>query len=596
MKKIVENLAIKTKIILVAAFLLIVTAIVAGISISNQINTSKANLKKMETEIRKGYDDNMRNQVELVISMLNKIEAKRIVGEYTKTEAKDLAMEMVRDMRYGDNGYFWIDTYDGKNIVLLGSVTEGSNNYNAKDMKGFHYMKALIKAGQKKNGGFVNYCYPKPGEKKAMRKRGYALAFDSYNWIIGTGNYTNYIDKEIHALRAREDAKLAANIFFFVVIFMIACIFAVFVSAYLAHKLNEDFALIRKYFKTLSKGDFTAQLPASYTKRKDDFGILARDLEMMKNSVAQLVGSAKSEADHIIDIVNSVNENVQDLNNNIEDVAATTQELAAGMEETSASAQEMSATSQEIETASRTIAQKSQEAALQVVEISKRAKDTKENVQLSQDKAYTIGKEIEQKLQKALEQVQVVAQIDELSNSIMGITAQTNLLALNAAIEAARAGESGKGFSVVADEIRRLADQSKAEVEKIQEITGGVTEAVSNLSDSAASLLQYVSTDVTESFQKFMDVADAYHNDAVYVDGIVGDFSATSEELLASIQNIMAAVDGVAKAASEGAAGTGDIAGKVSDITNKSAEVANQVEASRNSSEILKKEISNFTI
>jgi methyl-accepting chemotaxis protein len=266
------------------------------------------------------------------------------------------------------------------------------------------------------------------------------------------------------------------------------------------------------------------------------------------------------------------------------------------MQETAASAEEMSATSQEIETASRTIAQKSQEAALQVIEISKRAKDTKEEVQLSQDKADAIGKEIEEKLQKALVQAKVVAQINVLTESIMSITNQTNLLALNAAIEAARAGENGKGFAVVADEIRNLADQSKTGVEKIQGITGEVMEAVTNLSDSAEALLQFVSTDISTSFKKFMGVADDYRNDAVYVDDLISDFSATSEELLASIENIIASVDTVAKAATEGAAGTGDIAEKVSNITNKSAEVAKQVEASKDSSVRLKKEISNFTV
>lgn len=287
---------------------------------------------------------------------------------------------------------------------------------------------------------------------------------------------------------------------------------------------------------------------------------------------------------------------MKQLNTDIEDVSATTEELAASMEETAASAQEMSATSMEIESASRTIAEKSQEGALQVVEISKRAENTKIDVRLSQEKANNIRIEIESKLHKALEQSKVVSQIGELSESIMRITAQTNLLALNAAIEAARAGEAGRGFSVVAEEIRHLSEQSKNTVVQIQGVTGEVTEAVLNLSESASALLDFVSTDIAASFQKFLEVADAYNEDAAYIDNLMTDFSATSEELSTSIQNVIIAVNEVAQAASEGAIGTGEIAEKVANITAKSSEVTKQIGISRDSSEKLQQDISDFTI
>jgi methyl-accepting chemotaxis protein len=316
----------------------------------------------------------------------------------------------------------------------------------------------------------------------------------------------------------------------------------------------------------------------------------------MKESVAKLVGSAKIEADKIIAVVANVNGNMKELNNNIEDVAATTEELAASMEETAASAEAMTTTSNEIETASRSIAMKSQEAALQVIEISKRAKNTKKDVQLSKEQANAIGLEIEGKLKLALEQSKVVAQIGVLTESIMSITEQTNLLALNASIEAARAGESGKGFAVVANEIRHLADQSKTAVGKIGEVTTEVTQAVSNLSESSSALLHYVSTDINNSLQRMLEVADSYKEDASYMDELITEFSATSEELLASIENMMGAVNEVAQAATEGAIGTGDIAEKIASITDKSAGVTEQVEISRDSSMQLQEEIASFTV
>jgi methyl-accepting chemotaxis protein len=591
-----KHLKVRTKIIILAAFMLLVTVWMSVLSLTNQIKYSEESIADLDHSIRTSYDLNIKNQVENAVSLINNIYNKQVAGEYTEEEAKKLAADLVRELRYGDNGYFWIDTYKGDNIVLLGNDTEGTNRYESKDVNDFYLIKAIIENGRKEGGGFTDYWFPKAGETEASPKRGYSLAFEPYQWVVGTGNYTDYIDLEIGTLKEAESAALQKDVTIFVISFTCALLISAFVTFYLSRMLNRDFKTFGNYLNTLSTGDFTITLPEGYETRKDDFGNLARDLEGMKDSVAKLVGSTKLEADNIIDIVGNINENVRDLNTNIEDVAATTEELAASMEETAASAQEMTITSTEIETASRSIAEKSQEAALQIVEISKRALDTKEDVEATQKKSQEMQSEIESKLQQALEKAKIVSEINMLSDSIMKITAQTNLLALNASIEAARAGESGKGFAVVADEIRQLAEQSKKAVGKIQAVTGEVTLAVENLSGSAGSLLEFVSKDITESFNRLAGVAGAYMEDAMYIDGIITDFSATSEELLASIQNIMSSVNEVAHAATEGAIGTGDIAEKIANITDKSSEVAKQVEASGNSSERLKSEIANFTI
>lgn len=596
MKDFFSNLKVRTKVILLTAALLIAAIIMALVSINNQVKSSEEKLKEAEDVIRANYDNNIKNQVENVITLLDGIEAKRAAGEYTLEEAQKLAADIVRGLKYGENGYFWIDTYEGVNVVLLGKDTEGTNRYESKDVNGFYLIKALIEAGRKEGGGYVDYYFPKAGETVPLPKRGYTLAFEPYQWIVGTGNYTDYIDAELQAMEKEEQQKLTAGIISFSIIVVAAIAIAVAAAFYLSRMLSRDFSTISKYFDTLAKGDFTVKLPESYVKRKDDFGVLANDLEAMKESVGRLVGSAKVEADKIISVVTNVNENVQELNGNIEDVAATTQELAASMEETAASAQTMATTAQEIETAAKSIAEKSQEASLQVIGITKRAKETKENVTASQANASAIRKDIEKKLQKALEQAKIINQITMLSDSIMKITAQTNLLALNASIEASRAGEAGRGFAVVAEEIRQLANQSKNAVGKIQGVTAEVTEAVTNLSDSASALLRFVSSDVTNSFEEFLQVADAYKEDAIYVDGLITDFSATAEELLASIENILGSVNEVAHAATEGAVGTGDIAEKIANITDKSSEVTKQVEITRESSGRLQKEISFFVI
>ena len=204
--------------------------------------------------------------------------------------------------------------------------------------------------------------------------------------------------------------------------------------------------------------------------------------------------------------------------------------------------------------------------------------------------------EIRESLEKALEDAKVVDQIGVLAESILNITGQTNLLALNASIEAARAGEAGKGFAVVADEIRMLAEQSKEAVANIQAVTDNVNQAVGNLATDSNRLLDFVDTDIVDSFNKFEEMADAYNDDASRVNDLVADFSATSEELVASIDGIMEAIGGISSASNDGAAGTTNIAQRTVSIANGSSEVLDRAKDAATSAEELKKNVDLFKI
>lgn len=591
-----SNLKVKTKVLFLSAFLLSVAVLIGVISIINQEKVLQVNVKTLESSIRQDYDNNIKNQVENAISLLKGIYDKSNAGEFTLEEAKKIGADLLRGLSYGDGGYFWADTYDGDNVVLLGKDTEGTNRMKNIDENGYPYMENIIANGRKEGGGFTEYWFPKAGETEALPKRSYSVAFEPFGWVVGTGNYIDYIDNMVNAMAQKEKDAINASIATFITIFIIGFVLSVLFTAYMTRNLNQAFLTIRKYLNTLATGNFKVEIQESYKKRKDDFGELVKDLESMKHSVAGLVDSTKTEADQIIQVVEKVNTNMKELNSNIEDVSATTEELAASMEETAASAQEMNSSSLEIEAATRSIAEKAQEGAVQVIKITKRAKDNRIDIRKSQELVKNVRTEIQGKLKEALEQSKVVTEINVLSEAIMGITAQTNLLALNAAIEAARAGEAGRGFSVVAEEIRNLAEQSKNMVERIQAITGEVTEAVDNLSGNSNALLEFVSKDISDSFAKFMEVADAYNEDALYVDNLITDFSATSEELLASIGNVIHAINEVSLAASEGAVGTGEIAEKVASITTQSGDITNHVSLTRESSIKLQEEIAGFTI
>lgn len=351
-----------------------------------------------------------------------------------------------------------------------------------------------------------------------------------------------------------------------------------------------------KYLEVIASGDFSQEIDPKFLDRKDEIGSITNAINDMKNSIKQLVNSIKNESSAIEEEVHAVLDNVIILNTSLEEISATTEEVAAGTEETSAASEEMSATTQEIEKAVQLIAGKSQQGAVSSKEITQRATDTKKNVNAAQQKATDIFIETQEKLEKAITESKVVGQINLLTEAIMQITEQTNLLALNAAIEAARAGEAGRGFSVVSEEIRKLAEQSKGAVMQIQEVTTKVTSAVDNLSRSSNGLLSFVSVDVINDYRVMLDVAEQYSQDANFVDGLVSEFSVTAEQLLASIQNMADAINGVAQAANGGAIGTTDIADRATDVSLKSNEVKEQILRAKESANILQEEIKRFII
>jgi methyl-accepting chemotaxis protein len=273
-----------------------------------------------------------------------------------------------------------------------------------------------------------------------------------------------------------------------------------------------------------------------------------------------------------------VSEFIKELNQHIDEIASTTEELSATMQEASAISTDIAGASLEIAGTIQDFADKAQDGNSATEDIKLSAEEIMNNVTRARKKATDIFEVNREKLKKAIEDSKVVDQISILSKSITQIISQTNLLALNASIEAARAGEAGRGFSVVADEIRNLAQKSKSNISEIQQITEQVKDAVKNLMESSSQLLEFMSVDVNNDYIYMQQFAEKYSMDASMTNNLFTDFSASSQSLLGAISELLTKLDNIVQASSQGAEGISDIAIQYNEISLSSKNVTNQID------------------
>ncbi len=344
----------------------------------------------------------------------------------------------------------------------------------------------------------------------------------------------------------------------------------------------------------MADGDFTQRLDEKDLRRTDETGTLVRAVDRMQTASYGMLSIVSREAAELKNATQIAQDKFVVMENGLREVSATTELMSAGMQQTAASAEEIDASTQEFERALGSIAKRAEEGAEEAGEVSARAMEIQENLAQAMEKTTKVYTEVKQGLDSALEESHSVNMIRTLADSILQIAQQTNLLALNASIEAARAGEAGKGFAVVADEIRKLADASKRSVEQIHGVTEKVVSSVDNLQRHSGRLLDLMTTEIAADYQMMQSNADSYLQDALNIENMVADFSATSEQLNASVQNLSKAISEIAAANGEAAEGTQTIFSQASDVLEASEEVVVQARRTGESSQRLDGIVNHF--
>lgn len=521
------------------------------------------------------------SQTKKPVVTLSQVIKKSNEGEYAVV-GLDIGLAQLAELfsqeKIGETGYPFVLNKDGRFLIhpkysFNEDVTKADTILNVSE-------GSLKKIGNKllsENSGIIKGNFN--GETKVYYSK---LMKGTSFYLVSTLTEKDFI---------KDLKKLMINIVFILVCSII--FFIAFIFIFIGH-ITSIINNIVEGMKQMATGNLTYKMKK--INRKDELGTLAKSMDTMQYSVKDIIQAIIIETDNINEALAVSGKNISELTANLEDASSTIEQLAAGMDETAASTQEISATSVEIENAIETIAGKAQEGAMSAVEISKKALSLKDSSIARQNDANDTRINIKKAMDDALEKSKEVEKIKVLSDAILQISSKTNLLALNASIEAARAGEAGRGFSVVAEEIRNLAENSKSTVNEIQSTVSIVFEAVNNLADTSKQILAYIETKVVEGYKESVQVGENYEKDAEYVNGLVTDLSATSEEILSSIKTISEAIEEISKSSNEGAVGTSDVADRVSTIKDRANEIKAGTERVNLSTEQLKNQVSKFKV
>lgn len=423
---------------------------------------------------------------------------------------------------------------------------------------------------------------------------------DSYREKINEVNVVmhelaEFNENTADAINTQNDQDYSTALRIVMVSIALAIATALIISTVIILGITKPIGILKRELDHLVErgGDLTQSIKID---SKDEIGELATSVNQFLSNLRGIISGIIMESGAAEDSVKQLNARIASLNSGVEEVSATTEELSAAMEQTAASTEEMNATALEIERATQSIAEKAEDGAKSSQEIHRKSSNLTETFTKSIEEANAIFNSVRLSLENAIVKAQAVNEINVLSDSVLQITSQTNLLSLNAAIEAARAGEAGKGFAVVADEIRKLAEESKNTVTKIQNVTSIVTESVGNLSSNASQLLNFVNDKVMADYNIILKGANEFQSDAVYLDDLVGDFSATSEELLSSIISVIKVIEEITSATNEGANGTTNIAVKTSEIVMDSSAVLKEAENVRRNLDNVVESVSKFRV
>ncbi len=510
-----------------------------------------------EDSMLEGYEMEIKSQVQGALSVTQSFYDRSQRGELTETEAQRMAAEAIRAMRYRDDasGYIWIDGED-YNLVMHPILTEqeGTNRYDLTDQNGVKVTQNIV-ATAKAGGGYNEFYFTKSDGVTVAPKIAYSELFQPWGWAIATGNYVDDMNEKIDGMKAYIQKEFSGMLIAYGVAATVMLAAAIAIATLSGFRITKGIKMVEENLRQAARGDLSFTVRPVLLKRADEIGEMARSLENVRESLANMLGSVVHTGEALNQSSERFNEKFEDILGSIENINLAIEDLAQG------------ATNQSNET--EIVNGKISELG-DVIQVEKDGVHRLEGA-VSAMADYSVGasksiQELDLITKATIETIDVVseqtnknndsaANINKTIEIIKGLADQTNLLSLNASIEAARAGEAGRGFAVVAEEIRNLAEESASSAQEIEEI---VRELVGNVKNSVSKMQEV--TDNVQKQQKCLDETRTafqhLNQEVASVEEVTREIGSQTEVLNSLRQIVTDSVNSLASVVEENAAST----------------------------------------